>query len=60
MDADFLSFWNDPRSVPVERLADVGRQLLDHGVPALAAPAYTRPERAQAMARDAGDAALRT
>ena len=58
MDADFLRFWNDPRSVPVEQLADVGRHLIKAGVPALPPPSYTKPERAQAMQRDAADAAI--
>ncbi|MFP7723333.1 phospholipase D family protein [Lysobacter sp. A3-1-A15] len=57
MDADFLRFWDDPRSIAVEELADVGRHLLRSGVPALAPPAYALPERAQAMQRDAGDPA---
>ena len=58
MDADFLRFWDDPRSIPVERLADVGRHLIDSGVPPLPPPSYTQPERARAMQRDAGDAAV--
>lgn len=58
MGQDFALFWNDHRSVPVERLNDVGRRLLDNGVPALPATRFERPERAQAMLRDAGDEAL--
>ena len=37
MAANFDAFWNARRSVPVERLADVGRKLLKEGVPAHAA-----------------------
>ncbi|HEY0502750.1 MAG TPA: phospholipase D-like domain-containing protein [Lysobacter sp.] len=58
MDADFATFWNDSRSVPAEHLSDVGARLLDRGVPALPAPLFERPQRAAAMRRDAGDAAL--
>jgi putative cardiolipin synthase len=58
MATDFGAFWDDRRSVPVERLTDVGRLLLDEGVPALPAPQFERPERAQTMRNDAADAAL--
>jgi len=58
MDADFATFWDDRRSVPVEQLSDVGARLLDAGVPMLPAPVFERPQRAAAMRRDAGDAAL--
>ena len=58
MAEDFSLFWNDRRSVPVERLHDVGLRLLNRGVPALPAAQYERPQRAQAMSRDATDAAL--
>lgn len=60
MGEDFALFWNDPRSVPVERLHDVGSRLLKQGVPALPQAQYERPERAQAMKRDAADTALVT
>lgn len=56
MEADFERFWTDARSVPVQRLADVGRRLLRQGVPALPPHAYAWPERAEAMRRDAADA----
>ena len=55
---DFALFWNDRRSVPVERLNDVGARLLAQGVPALPPAQFERPERAKAMLRDAGDRAL--
>ncbi|MFE0501078.1 phospholipase D family protein [Lysobacter soli] len=55
---DFALFWNDRRSVPVERLNDVGGRLLADGVPALPPSHFERPERAEAMRRDAADDAL--
>ncbi|AWV08795.1 phospholipase D family protein [Marilutibacter maris] len=55
MATDFELFWNDKRSVPVARLDDVGRYLLDAGVPPLQLADYRHPERAQAMRRDASD-----
>ncbi|HEY0505174.1 MAG TPA: phospholipase D family protein [Lysobacter sp.] len=58
MGEDFALFWNDRRSMPVERLNDVGHRLLSAGVPSLPVAQYERPERAQAMLRDAADAAL--
>ncbi len=58
MDAAFLAFWNDVRSKPVEHLRDVGQRLIDGGVPALPAPAFEQPQRAEAIRRDAADAAL--
>ncbi|MFC3551912.1 phospholipase D family protein [Lysobacter cavernae] len=58
MGADFALFWDDRRSVAVERLNDVGARLLKQGVPALPPAQFERPQRAQAMRRDAGDAAL--
>jgi phosphatidylserine/phosphatidylglycerophosphate/cardiolipin synthase-like enzyme len=57
MAANFDAFWNDPRSVPPARLKDVGRELLDHGVPAVAAPAYADPVRVDAVLAEAGDPA---
>ena len=58
MDQDFVRFWDDRRSVPVERLKDVGTFLIRGGVPTLAPANFERPARAQAMRRDAGDAEL--
>lgn len=58
MDAAFVTFWNDRRSVPVEYLNDVARQLIATGVPALKPASFERPQRAEAMRRDAADAAL--
>jgi len=58
MDATFLRFWDDQRSVPIERLVDVGRYLLDHGVPRLADAQFEHPQRAQRMRADSGDTAV--
>ncbi|HJW45305.1 MAG TPA: phospholipase D family protein [Lysobacter sp.] len=58
MDAAFVTFWNDRRSVPVEYLRDVGKHLLAKGVPAMKSPVFDRPERAFAMRRDASNAAV--
>lgn len=55
MGADFELFWNDRRSVPVERLGDVGRRLLKQGVPALPKTEFERPQRAARMREDAAD-----
>jgi putative cardiolipin synthase len=46
------------RSVPAERLDDVGRLLLREGAPPSCACAVRAPARATAMSRDASDAAL--
>jgi phosphatidylserine/phosphatidylglycerophosphate/cardiolipin synthase-like enzyme len=52
MDASFEVFWNDRRSVPAAELADVGGHLIRQGVPELAEPAYTHPDRvAEALAQ---------
>ncbi|MBF6023149.1 phospholipase D family protein [Lysobacter niastensis] len=58
MAADFTLFWNDRRSVPAERLTDVGGSLLKNGVPPLPQLTFERPQRAEAMRRDADDATL--
>ncbi|KGM54048.1 cardiolipin synthase [Lysobacter daejeonensis GH1-9] len=58
MDADFVRFWEDARSVPAERLNDVGRELLARGVPALPPARFQRPERAERMRTDAADSGL--
>jgi phosphatidylserine/phosphatidylglycerophosphate/cardiolipin synthase-like enzyme len=58
MDAAFVSFWNDRRSVPVGNLRDVHKLLVANGVPALKPPLFERPQRAEAMRRDAADAAI--
>lgn len=58
MALNFEAFWNAQRSVPAERLNDVGRTLLRGGVPAMPPANFLRPQRVQAMARDASDSAL--
>jgi phosphatidylserine/phosphatidylglycerophosphate/cardiolipin synthase-like enzyme len=55
MAANFEAFWKARRSVPVERLNDVGRILLREGVPALPPARYLRPERVAALSRAAND-----
>jgi len=55
MAANFQAFWDARRSVPAERLNDVGRTLLRTGVPAMPAPHYLRPERVRAASDDASD-----
>ncbi|MBT2747205.1 MULTISPECIES: phospholipase D family protein [unclassified Lysobacter] len=57
MGTDFEVFWSDRRSVPVERLADVGKRLIDGGVPVLPKTEFERPQRAQAMRDAAADEA---
>ncbi len=58
MDAHFESFWDAPLTRPLTRLTDVGRLVLRQGVPAVEHPAPGRPQRIEAMGRDADDAAL--
>lgn len=58
MDAAFVAFWTDTRSKPVEFLRDVGKRLIETGVPALPPPTFEHPQRAEAMRRDAADAEL--
>ncbi len=55
---NFEAFWNARRSVPVERLNDVGRKLLREGVPAMPPTLYLRPQRVQALTAEASDAAV--
>lgn len=47
MATNFDAFWEAPRSVPVERLNDVGRLLLRHGVPEFPRPPWRRPDRVE-------------
>ena len=55
MAANFEAFWNAPRSIPAERLNDVGRTLLDSGPPVLEPAQYRRPERVERVSREASD-----
>ena len=57
MAVNFDAFWNAPRSVPAERLNDVGRTLLRQGAPAMPAAAYRRPERVERVSAEADDPA---
>ncbi len=58
MATNFEAFWASPRSVPAERLNDVGRLLLHEGVPELPHPVYQWPERTRALLREVEDPAL--
>ncbi|HWI24172.1 MAG TPA: phospholipase D family protein [Lysobacter sp.] len=58
MAANFEAFWTSRRSVPAERLDDVGRVLLRHGASPLPHPDYAVPQRVAALSRDADDAGL--
>ena len=58
MAASFEAFWNARRSVPVERLNDVGRKLLKEGVPGMPATDFLRPDRVSALSIDANDEEL--
>lgn len=55
MAANFEAFWNARRSVPVERLNDVGRKLLKEGVPGMPPADFLRPERVAAISAEASD-----
>ncbi len=56
MAANFDAFWGARRSVPAERLNDVGRTLLRGGVPPLPEYSYQRPERIARVSGQANDA----
>ncbi len=60
MAANFQAFWKARRSVEAGRLNDVGRLLLEQGVPALPAADFRRPERVERVIGEATDAALIT
>lgn len=55
MAANFDAFWRAPRSVPAERLNDVGRTLLRQGVPAMPPADFRRPERVERVSEEADD-----
>jgi len=57
MAANFDAFWNARRSIPVERLNDVGRKLLKEGVPAMPPDDFLRPDRVAALSAEASDEA---
>ena len=58
MAANFDEFWRAQRSVPAERLNDVGRTLLREGVPAMPPPQRLRPERIARVEQEAADEAF--
>lgn len=58
MESNFEAFWNASRSVPVERLNDVGRLILKQGVPQLAAPKYLQPQRVAGLSARASDSSV--
>jgi len=55
MAANFQAFWVARRSVPAERLNDVGRTLLKGGVPAMPDAAFRHPERIERVDEEASD-----
>ena len=58
MQRNFDAFWAAPRSVPAERLNDVGRRLLREGAPQMPPAKFRRPQRVAALREAAGDVAL--
>ncbi|NYI17197.1 phosphatidylserine/phosphatidylglycerophosphate/cardiolipin synthase-like enzyme [Xanthomonas arboricola] len=56
MAANFDAFWRARRSIPAERLNDVGRLLLEQGAPQMPPAQFRRPERVARVDREAGDA----
>ncbi|MCD0258654.1 phospholipase D family protein [Xanthomonas melonis] len=55
MAANFDAFWRARRSIPAERLNDVGRLLLEQGVPPMPSAQFRRPERVARVDREARD-----
>ncbi|PPU78504.1 phospholipase D family protein [Xanthomonas cucurbitae] len=55
MAANFDAFWRARRSIPVERLNDVGRLLLEQGVPQMPPAQFRRPDRVARVDREARD-----
>jgi len=55
MAANFDAFWRAQRSVPAERLNDVGRTLLRQGVPVMPPADFRRPERVERVSEEADD-----
>ena len=58
MAENFEAFWASPRSVPAERLRDVGSLLRTQGVPPPPHQPYSKPERVQALLADVLDPTL--
>ncbi|KAF1699089.1 phospholipase D family protein [Pseudoxanthomonas jiangsuensis] len=55
MERNFAAYWDDRRSVPVERLNDVARRLLADGVPAMPPARPAHPRRVEALSQAASD-----
>jgi len=55
MERNFAEYWTDPRSVPVERLDDVAKVLLQQGVPEMPPSRPAVPERVELMSQAAAD-----
>uniref|UniRef100_UPI000D54C060 phospholipase D family protein n=1 Tax=Xanthomonas fragariae TaxID=48664 RepID=UPI000D54C060 len=55
MAANFDAFWRAKRSVPAERLNDVGRLLLEQGAPKMPPANFRRPDRVARVDREAHD-----
>ncbi len=58
MAINFDAFWGARRSVPAERLNDVGRTLLRDGVPQMPPARFLRPDRVERVAAEADDPAF--
>jgi phosphatidylserine/phosphatidylglycerophosphate/cardiolipin synthase-like enzyme len=57
MAVNFEAYWLAPRSVPAERLNDVGATLLRQGAPAMPPADYRRPDRVEQVLQEAQDPA---
>ncbi|QJD69711.1 phospholipase D family protein [Xanthomonas campestris pv. badrii] len=55
MAANFDAFWRARRSVPAERLNDVGRLLLEQGAPQMPPVQFRRPDRVARVDQEARD-----
>nr|WP_283161641.1 phospholipase D family protein [Xanthomonas nasturtii] len=55
MAANFDAFWRAQRSVPAERLNDVGGLLLEQGAPQMPPAQFRRPDRVARVDREARD-----
>lgn len=58
MQRNFDAFWDARRSVPAERLNDVGRRLLREGAPQMPPARFRRPARVEELKREAADTEL--
>ncbi len=57
MAVNFEAYWLAPRSVPAERLNDVGATLLRQGAPPMPPADYRRPDRVEQVLEEAQDPA---